>query len=503
MNLLPLLSRELVASSRRASTRNLKLGFGAGSMLVAIWSLLVSNGTSGRTIFLLLSGAAALLAMSAALVIASDTISRERREGTLGFLFLTDLRSLDVVAGKFAAAGLVPGMALLAMFPAFALCQLIGGVPAGLFWKMMAALVLTLAFSLSAALYVSAFCEDHRKAYSGATLLLLLLNPLLLCFAATVPGGGVFAVLAVLFGGLALVFLRNAAARLTVSWRDKMVEAQAGERALAPKFTHRWLERSPVTWMMSRRQRGNRSARAWGFLAIGVAGLVCASSAAKSGGEIPALAKLVLIHLGYAFLLIARTSYSFYADRQTGALELMLGSRLKNEEIFEGINRFVFARCAPAMALLTVIDIFCAAALWRSAGSGWAVWPIALGVVLWITLAGLGWLGVYRSLMMKNPSMAMMATFTRLSLVPILFSILFLMVPQTNSMKVAAFYILSSAVLAMFFSIDAKNALVVHGRTLLLRPQTEKPPHIEGEWSFIDWGADAADEMETVNHAVT
>lgn len=131
------------------------------------------------------------------------------------------------------------------------------------------------------------------------------------------------------------------------------------------------------------------------------------------------------------------------------------------------------------------------------------MWPIALGMVLWITLAGLGWLGVYRSLMMNHPSLAMMATFTRLSLVPILFSILFLMVPQTNSMKVAAFYILSSAVLAMFFSVGAKSALAVHGRTLLLRPQTEKPPHIEGEWSFIDWGADAADGIEGMVNSVT
>jgi hypothetical protein len=39
----------------------------------------------------------------------------------------------------------------------------------------------------------------------------------------------------------------------------------------------------------------------------------------------------------------------------------------------------------------------------------------------------------------------------------------------------------------MFFSADAKAALATHGRTLLLRPYTEKAPHIENEWSFIDW----------------
>ena len=38
--------------------------------------------------------------------------------------------------------------------------------------------------------------------------------------------------------------------------------------------------------------------------------------------------------------------------------------------------------------------------------------------------------------------------------------------------------------------MDAKQALIKHGRTLLLRPENEKAPHIENEWTFIDWQAD-------------
>jgi len=41
--------------------------------------------------------------------------------------------------------------------------------------------------------------------------------------------------------------------------------------------------------------------------------------------------------------------------------------------------------------------------------------------------------------------------------------------------------------LAFFFESDAKSALTEHGRELLLRPYSEKPPHIENSWSFIDW----------------
>jgi hypothetical protein len=89
--------------------------------------------------------------------------------------------------------------------------------------------------------------------------------------------------------------------------------------------------------------------------------------------------------------------------------------------------------------------------------------------------------------MMNHPSLAMLATYARLSLVPVVLSLLFLSVPKTDFMKVAAFYVISSGFLAMFFSMDAKTALNEHGRMLLLRPATESPPHIESEWSFIDW----------------
>jgi ABC-type transport system involved in multi-copper enzyme maturation permease subunit len=159
MNPLPLLSRELIVASRRPITQRLKLGFGGGSMLVAVWSLLVSTGDAGPTVFMALTGIAVVLAMFTGIFVASDTISRERREGTLGFLFLTDLHAHDVVLGKLAAAGLVPAMALLSMFPALALCQLVGGVPAGLFWKTMLALVVTLLYSLSATIYVSSIAR--------------------------------------------------------------------------------------------------------------------------------------------------------------------------------------------------------------------------------------------------------------------------------------------------------------------------------------------------------
>ena len=220
MNPLPLLARELTVASRRPITQRLKLGFGGGSMVVVVWALLVSTGAAGPKVFIVLATGAAFMALFTAIFVASDTLSRERREGTLGFLFLTDLNASDIVAGKLAAAGLVPMVTLLSMFPAFALCQLVGGVPAGLFWRMNIALVIALFFSLSAAIYVSSLCEDHRKAYTGATILLLIVNPLWLCASALWTGWSAFLSAAILFILLSGCFLYFSAKRLGQAWRD-------------------------------------------------------------------------------------------------------------------------------------------------------------------------------------------------------------------------------------------------------------------------------------------
>lgn len=485
MNALPLLTRELVVATRRTSTQRLKMAFGGGSMLVAVWSLLVTAAGSGRTIFITLAVIATAMSMFAAIFVASDAVSRERREGTIGFLFLTDLDAVGIVLGKIAAAGLLPTMALIAMFPALAVCQLIGGVTVALFWKTMIALGLGLIYSLSATTFISTLCEDHRKAYSGATLLLLVANPFLLLACAF--GWASFSLAVLAFGSLALFFVYASGKGLGRNWRNfykPLVRKTDAGRDDVPRWL---LEKFPVAWMMLRRQKMRKHWTVLGFAVATVATLFLLPVLSINIYATEILWALFAIHLGYEFVLIARTAYAFYGDRQTGALELVLGSRLANEEIFEGFNRFLLRKSALFVSLLTVFDAGIAFLFWKGGVGKMSALPLGLAGGLWITLFGLGWLGVYRSLMMNHPSLAILATFARLALVPTLLSLLFLQVPGTDFVKVAVFYVFASAFLAAFFSTNAKAALAVHGRSLLLRPYTEKPPHIEGEWSFIDW----------------
>ena len=102
----------------------------------------------GKGLFGTLTWLSLAVALSAGLFFTSDCLSEEKREGTIGFLFLTDLRGYDVVLGKLLATSLRGLYALLAVFPILAVTLLMGGVTGAHFWKTALALINALFFSL-------------------------------------------------------------------------------------------------------------------------------------------------------------------------------------------------------------------------------------------------------------------------------------------------------------------------------------------------------------------
>ena len=96
-------------------------------------------------------------------IFTADSLSGERREGTLGLLFLTDLKSLDVVFGKIVSNSLTAVYGLIAILPVLALPILMGGVTGAEFWRMVLVLLTTLMFSLSIGVCISVFNRDEWK----------------------------------------------------------------------------------------------------------------------------------------------------------------------------------------------------------------------------------------------------------------------------------------------------------------------------------------------------
>ncbi|HMJ66391.1 MAG TPA: ABC transporter permease subunit, partial [Candidatus Binatia bacterium] len=177
MTFLPIVERELRVAARQPATS-------LGRFLVALVGIVLWLGLwgarHGKTtpadiggkLFVGLGILLFVWCMVAGVFLTADCLSSEKREGTLGLLFLTDLRGYDIVLGKLASTSLRSVSAVLAMLPVLALPLLLGGVTAGEFWRVVLALLVTLFLSLTCGLFMSAATRQSR-AGMGATFLFL------------------------------------------------------------------------------------------------------------------------------------------------------------------------------------------------------------------------------------------------------------------------------------------------------------------------------------------
>src|SRR5439155_5897114 len=199
MTVLPVVARELRIAARKRSNFWLRVaaalaGMILGSGFMALSTLRgVGAATLGGVLFGVLTWLALAAALSAGLFFTSDCLSEEKREGTLGFLFLTDLRGYDVAGGKLLATSLRGFYGLLAVLPILAVTLLMGGVTGAEFWKTSLALLNALFFSLAAGLFVSTISRDSQRALAATLFLMLFFifaGPLADAIIANVSGRG-------------------------------------------------------------------------------------------------------------------------------------------------------------------------------------------------------------------------------------------------------------------------------------------------------------------------
>src|SRR5256886_17213588 len=136
MRFLPIVDRELRVAARRRGTYALRLLAASAAFSVTLWlCLLPTQGQPpsvlGKSLFSALSVMAFAYCLLIGPFITADCISVEKREGTIGLLFLTDLRSFDVVLGKWAATSLAGFYGLVAVLPSLGIPVLLGGVTPG------------------------------------------------------------------------------------------------------------------------------------------------------------------------------------------------------------------------------------------------------------------------------------------------------------------------------------------------------------------------------------
>jgi ABC-type transport system involved in multi-copper enzyme maturation permease subunit len=455
MSFLPIVERELRAASRRKGTYYLRLGAalaGMGLSGATVFFMFAARGSSaGQELFILLTGYAFGLCLLSGIILTADSLSQEFREGTLGLLFLANLKGYDVVLGKFAAMALSAFYSLLAILPVTALPLLLGGVTGAQFWKTALALLSALFFSLTSGICVSAFSRSAGHAMANALGLMLLA-------AAALPG---FSVLArnlgwpVLAAGLALpspftAFYAagtfSASGKNANFWPSLLVTVGMGCVLLAA-----------ASWILPRRWTESRLFANWFFKEANPPGGAWKARAVPDDNPVhqlipdePAIRRLlwtivvlwavVVVGTGrqqmwamswsyvskaIGFLLkclVALQVCRFFVEgRRSGSLELLLSTPLRNSEILRGqslaLKRLFQAPLVVFVLLGFVPAVYqLIAALARGGSQVMITAPAALGfqfvLLAWFTL-GLGmdvfaviWVGRWLALSCRRPALA-------------------------------------------------------------------------------------------------
>jgi ABC-type transport system involved in multi-copper enzyme maturation permease subunit len=474
MTFLPIVERELRVRARLRSTYRFRLFAAVGAIVLVGLLLLASEtlasaGRHGATLF----GALAWLSFGHCLLDGArntaDCLSEEKRAGTLGLLFLTDLRPYDVVLGKLMATSLNSFYGLLAIFPPLAIPLIIGGVTVGEFWRMVLVLLNTLFFSVAAGLAVSASSRDERRAWAATVAItvffagvppLLLLSPawsssMLATFSPTTGFLHVFdqAYSAApdryweSFWHLQWISWGCLVAAMFVlprAWQDRpensggawwrQQPARSAQGVGVGAFERRSgiLDCNPVVWLVAR----SRARQTFVWLLVGISAVIVTGAWGLTAGAQAMAATLfgvmLLVHLTLAVWVAAEACHLFSGARESGALELLLCTPLSAREVVEGHLlglRRIFHR--PVAVLLAVEVLLLAGQVYLLGRNG-ASLMLCLGVVGVVGLCLLGVVmdlhavaryGMWQGLANQKTARAVTKTVMRVLVLPLAFSL--------------------------------------------------------------------------------
>lgn len=354
--LFPVVQRELQVAARQRMTylsRTLSAG-----ILLPLFAGLHSLYSGGRTlggphILSILSTIVFVESMLAGIRYTSDCISEERREGTLGLLFLTDLSGLDIVFGKVVARGLRAFFNLLATFPILALTLFLGGVTGRQVTAFCLTLLICIVFSLCAGAFISSRGLRERNVLFATLLFLLAISflpPAINSLAIRLFGYYGFVDTLVLLSpyhafsqagvgftrtfapSLWVLALTSCAFILCAAWHVRRtfgvtepVAAPAPTTRARPSRRGAIFRGNPLVWFAQRdRVRGSRILAMTAFILLfGLFAMLAVEQRWNWAFPVIFLGSYAL-HAIYKLFLTAESCRQINEDRRSGALELLL-----------------------------------------------------------------------------------------------------------------------------------------------------------------------------------
>ena len=473
MTFLPIVERELRVSARRPGTYWGRMGSALAAIGIGGWIMFIPGLRTphelGLTLFIALSIIAFIFSLLIGVATTADCLSEEKREGTLGLLFLTDLKGYDIVFGKLAATSFNGLYGMLAIFPVMAIPLLMGGVTGAEFWRVVLVSTNNLFFSLAVGMFCSAISRDERKALVLAVLIIVLLtvvvpliyllileiyrakgvrtlwearklmlipSPGFACFFAfdgtfsnsIFKGYNFFYESVACIHSLGWALLVATCFIVPRTWQDKAGSPAASSRqerwrrwaygAPPGRQTRRtrMLETNPFYWLTARDRL--KAAFVWGFL--GACGLLWLWGflAFKRGwlDQGVYVVTAFLIHSVLKLWVASEACRRLCMDRRSGALELLLSTPLTVKKILNGQMLALWQQFAGPLFVVLVADtIFIST---HRAEADWLrTWAAAV-IMLLADLITLSWVGMWLGLRSRRANRALAAAVARILVLP-------------------------------------------------------------------------------------
>jgi hypothetical protein len=480
MTFLPIVARELRVAARRRNTYLGRVGAALVSIVIAgFWLPVFASQTTtsqGRLLFSILSTLAFGYCLLAGTRLTSDCLSAEKREGTIGLLFLTDLRGYDVVLGKLVSCSLNAFYGLLAILPVLALALLLGGVTLDEVGRMALLFLNTLFFSMAAGVFVSTISRNDRRAMfaTGCVILLATAAPYALAWSLGLaqwlrsgPGGPrsfldpvnllelspVFAFQILSTGpssslmvrefyetiiathALGWMFLVAASlvvprvcrerppGRLGSRWLDFRNRWSYGKPVQRLAFRARLLDRNAFYWLAARDRI--KAYYVWFF--VGALALIWAWSGWVLTNFVfdwdVSFGVLFLLFVFFKVWLTSEVCARLVEDRANGAFELLLSSPLDLPEMAQGQTMALWRQFGKPVVLALVLTFLLLISALGTSHDGLTATEVklmfaTLMILLVADLATLKWLGMWHAITSTQINRAILAACTRALLLP-------------------------------------------------------------------------------------
>jgi ABC-type transport system involved in multi-copper enzyme maturation permease subunit len=460
---MPIARREMLVLARSPLTFRARITAGLVTLVAGIAFGIFYSRMGIGTVFPfmgIIGYMLSLMCMFSGAQVSSDAVSKEKREGTLGLLFLTGLSAWQITCGKLIATGLSAFFGVMVTFPLLSLLLICGGVQPMEIFQICITLLNTLFVSAAMGLLISTVSLEQKRANGRASMIVvffwwglpmlstiaarlgapiwlskgLLLFSLSSGFVPTMPGVG--------FGGaanpwlnlfclhlLGWILLAWASFLIPRQWQDRPEQAKFslrkwwkrisfGSEKVRLRLRRRLLEPNPFIWLAARDRLRFLGVWIVTIIMLGVGVLVYVSSGGQPG---PMLAFSIVVTVLHRFLAAGAGATQLMVEQEQGTLEMLLSTPLSARDLLSGQFRATMHQLRGPILLGTLLQLFTAFLIWTSTSEPWV--PKALIVLSLIfyffDLYTAVWLSMWGAVIARNQKQASGLAIIRLIGVPL------------------------------------------------------------------------------------